>query len=69
MKEVVHVMIPEEDVNKKICEMAEQMNRDYAGKDLHLICILKGSVFFCCELAKTATHVIRVTCGIPLIIK
>ncbi len=33
-------------------ELAEQINRDYEGKKLHLICILKGSVFFTCELAK-----------------
>ncbi len=33
-------------------ELAEQINHDYEGKKLHLICILKGSVFFTCELAK-----------------
>ena len=55
MKELVHVMYSEEAVDTRISEMAEQMNRDYAGKSLHLICILKGSVFFCCELAKRLT--------------
>ena len=32
--------------------MAEQITKDYEGKNVHLICILKGSVFFTCELAK-----------------
>ena len=32
--------------------MAAQINRDYAGRPVHLICILKGGVFFTCELAK-----------------
>ena len=31
------------------------INRDYAGKEVHLICILKGGVFFTCELAKRLT--------------
>jgi hypoxanthine phosphoribosyltransferase len=35
--------------------LAEQINKDFAGKSVHLICILKGSVFFTCELAKRIT--------------
>ena len=35
--------------------MAAMINRDYAGKEVHLICILKGGVFFTCELAKRLT--------------
>ena len=42
----------EEEVDKRINEVAEQINKDYAGKSVHLICILKGGVFFTCELAK-----------------
>ena len=42
----------EEDVDKRIAEVAAMINRDYAGKEVHLICILKGGVFFTCELAK-----------------
>ncbi len=55
MREEVHVMLSEEEVEKKIREMADQINQDYEGKSLHLICILKGSIFFCCELAKRLT--------------
>ena len=51
----VKVLIPEEDVNKKIREMAERINADYAGKELHVICILKGGVFFMTELVKHIT--------------
>ena len=36
-------------------EMAEKISADYAGKTVHLIGILKGSVFFMCELAKRIT--------------
>ncbi len=51
----ISVLIEEEDVDKRINELAEQINKDYAGKSVHLICILKGSIFFTCELAKRIT--------------
>ena len=50
--EKIRVLLSEEEVDKKINEVAEQINRDYAGKEVHLICVLKGGVFFMCELAK-----------------
>ena len=52
MSEKISVLIPEETVNQKIKELGEQISRDYAGKQVHLICILKGGAFFACELAK-----------------
>ena len=51
--ENIRVMISEEDA--KIKEIGEQISKDYAGKEIHLIAILKGSVFFACELAKRIT--------------
>ena len=53
MADKIRVLLPEEDVNKRISEVAEQISKDYEGKQIHLICILKGGVFFTCELAKT----------------
>lgn len=55
MAEKINVLIPEEEVDKKIAELGKQISEDYAGKSVHLICILKGSVFFMCELAKRIT--------------
>lgn len=52
MKERVSVMIPEEKVLQRVREMAQQITKDYAGRSLKLICILKGSIFFTTELAK-----------------
>lgn len=51
----VRVMISEEQVNERIKDLAEQISKDFEGKSVHLICILKGSIFFCCELAKRIT--------------
>lgn len=55
MKDKIRVLISEEDVNKKISEIAAQISKDYEGREVHLICILKGGVFFTCELAKRIT--------------
>lgn len=52
MKESVSVLISEEEIDHRIRELGEQISRDYAGKQIHLICVLKGGVFFMCELAK-----------------
>ncbi len=48
----VRELISEEKVIARIKEIAEQINKDYEGKSVTLVCILKGSVFFTCELAK-----------------
>ena len=55
MADKINVLIPEETVDAKIKEIGEQISKDYAGKEVHLICILKGGVFFMCELAKRIT--------------
>ncbi len=55
MAERVRVLLSEEEVNSRINEVAEMINKDYEGKEIHLICILKGGVFFTCELSKRLT--------------
>lgn len=55
MRENVRILISEADVDKKIEEMGKQISRDYEGKTVHLVCVLKGGAFFMCELAKRIT--------------
>ena len=55
MADKIRVLLSEEEVDNRIREIAGEINRDYAGKEVHLICILKGGVFFTCELAKRLT--------------
>ena len=55
MSEKIRVLLEEEAVDKRICEIADKISQDYAGKEVHMICILKGGVFFTCELAKRVT--------------
>ncbi len=55
MAEKVKVLLSEEEVDAKIREMGEQISKDYEGKEVHLICVLRGGSFFMCELAKRIT--------------
>ena len=52
MNDKIRVLLSEEEVAKRIKEMGDVISSDYEGRPLHLICILKGGVFFTCELAK-----------------
>ncbi len=52
MSENVRVLITEEEVEKRVREMGEEISRDYQGEAVHLVSVLKGGVFFTCELAK-----------------
>ncbi|SET99716.1 hypoxanthine phosphoribosyltransferase [Lacrimispora sphenoides] len=52
MDDKIRILLSEEEVAARVKEIAEVISRDYDGKPLHLICILKGGVFFTCELAK-----------------
>ena len=55
MTENIKVLISEEQVAIRINELANQISKDYEGKSVHLVCILKGSVFFSCDLSKRVT--------------
>lgn len=55
MAEKIKVMLTEQEVDAKICEIGRQISEDYAGKQVHLVCVLKGGSFFMCELAKRIT--------------
>ncbi len=55
MAEHVSVLIPEEKIIERLGEIAETINREYAGKSVHLVCILKGSIFVTTEIAKRLT--------------
>lgn len=57
--EKLSVMISEETLMERVNELAKQITEDYAGKELKLVCILKGSIFFTTELAKRIDLPIR----------
>ena len=55
MTEKIRVMIPEKELDSRIEELGKRISEDFAGEAVHLVCILKGSAFFVCELAKRIT--------------
>ena len=55
MAERIRVLLSEEEVNERIRQIGEQISKDYEGRQVHLICVLKGGSFFMCELAKRIT--------------
>ena len=55
MMEHIEVLLSEEEVDARIQEIGDMISKDYAGKEVHLICVLKGGSFFMCELAKRIT--------------
>ena len=55
MTDTIDVLISEDVIDARIRELAAQIDADYAGKSVTLLCTLKGAVFFACELAKRIT--------------
>ena len=53
--ETIKMLITEEEIDKRIRELAEQISKDYEGKSVRLVGILNGATFFMCELAKRIT--------------
>ena len=45
MEDKIRVLLSEEEVDKRIEELGRQISRDYEGRSVHLICVLKGGVF------------------------
>jgi hypoxanthine phosphoribosyltransferase len=54
------ILVAEDDLNRRVRELAEEINRDYAGRDLVLIGVLKGAVFFVSDLMRHLTVPVEV---------
>lgn len=49
------ILITEEELQKRVAELGQEISRDYAGEQLHLICILRGGVLFLTDLMRQLT--------------
>jgi hypoxanthine phosphoribosyltransferase len=49
------VIIPADDLQKRIAQLGVEISHDYKGKNLHLICILRGGVLFLADLMRQIT--------------
>lgn len=54
-RDIDHVLISEEQIAKRVRELGAQISEDYEGKDVVLVCILKGAVIFFADLARAIT--------------
>ena len=45
MAEKIRVLLSEQEVDAKIQQIGEQISKDYAGKQVHLVCVLKGGSY------------------------
>jgi len=55
MAERIRVMYSEKEVTDRIQEIADAINRDYEGKEVHIVGILRGGCYFMCELSQRIT--------------
>ena len=46
------ILVKPEELRKRVSELAAEISRDYAGRDLVLIGVLKGAVFFLSDLMR-----------------
>ena len=51
-KDIKRIMIDEERLQKRVVELAEELSKEYKGKNPLMICILKGAVVFMSDLIK-----------------
>lgn len=52
---IERILIPADMLQRRIAELGAQISRDYAGKDLVLVCVLKGGVMFLTDLMRHIT--------------
>ena len=48
----LEVIIPEEKIAARVQELGKQIGRDYQGKSIHLVCVLKGAYTFLADLSR-----------------
>lgn len=53
--EIAAVLVTPEQLSRRVDELARQISADYAGKELFLVGVLKGAVFFLADLARRLT--------------
>ena len=55
MEYKISTLIPEEQLKSRIAELGAEISKDYGDEEVSMICVLKGAVFFMCELAQNIT--------------
>lgn len=59
-QDIDHVLVTEEQLKEKVAELGVQISRDYAGKELLLVSILKGAVVFMADLMRAISIPVKI---------
>ncbi len=51
-KDIKKILIEEDELKSKVAELAAKITKDYRGKDLLIVCVLKGAVVFASDLIR-----------------
>ncbi len=51
-KDIKKILIEENELKSKVAEIAAKITEDYKGKDLLIVCVLKGAVIFASDLIR-----------------
>ena len=52
LEDIDRVLLTEDEIQQRVAELGEQLSQDYAGKDLVIVCILKGALHFMADLTR-----------------
>lgn len=63
-QDIDHILVSEEQLQNKVSELGAQISRDYKGRDLLMVSILKGSVVFMADLMRA----VKIPCGIDFMV-
>lgn len=63
-QDIDHILVSEEQLQNKVAELGTQISRDYEGRDLLMVSILKGSVVFMADLMRA----VKIPCGIDFMV-
>ena len=63
-RDIDHILVSEQQRRDKVAELGAAISRDYAGRDLLLVSILKGAVVFMADLMRAVT----IPCGIDFMV-
>lgn len=53
--DILKILVTEEELKEKVTALGEQISRDYKGKNLLMVSVLKGSVVFMADLMRAVT--------------
>ena len=58
-EDIKAVLITEEQIKQRVQEMGEQLSKEYEGKRVIIICLLKGAAYFACDLSRAMSIPVR----------